>query len=94
MSVSWKEFRSELDISQEEELSIALEKELIKAFVKVREEKGLTQGELAELCHVKQPMVGRLEACMHSPRVSSLLKLLVPLGYKLQIVPMNDKERH
>lgn len=51
-------------------------------------ERGLTQAELAELCKVKQPAIARLETGGHSPRIDSLLKVLGPLGYTLQIVPM------
>lgn len=88
MAKTWKEVRNELHISKEDESIIELEKELIMTMVKIREEKGMTQAELAELCQVKQPIVARLESGVHSPRVDSLLKFLVPLGYTLQIVPL------
>ncbi len=87
MAKSWKKLREELNISAEEESLIKLEKDLIKTMVKIREEKGVTQAQLAELCHVKQPVIARMEAGTHSPRVDSLLKVLVPLGYTLQIAP-------
>ncbi len=84
----WKEFRKELGISPEEESVIELEKELIKTLVRIREEKGLSQAELAMKCNVKQPMIARMEKSVHSPQIDSLLKILVPLGYKLKIVPL------
>ena len=87
MAKAWKELREELNISAEEESLIKLEKDLIKTMVKIREEKGVTQAQLAELCHVKQPVIARMEAGTHSPRVDSLLKVLVPMGYTLRIVP-------
>ena len=87
MAKAWKELREELNISAEEESLIKLEKDLIKTMVKIREEKGVTQAQLAELCHVKQPVIARMEAGTHSPRVDSLLKVLVPMGYTLQIAP-------
>ena len=59
--------------------------------VKVREEKGLTQKQLAELCDVKQPVIARMESAVHSPQINSLLKVLVPLGYTLEIVPLEKK---
>lgn len=88
MNKTWKELRSELNLSEEEESRIALEKELIRTMAKIREDKGMTQAELAELCHVKQPVIARMEAGTHSPQVDSLLKVLVPLGYTLQVVPL------
>ncbi|MGN0430860.1 MAG: helix-turn-helix domain-containing protein [Lachnospiraceae bacterium] len=87
MAKEWKELREELNISIEEESLIKLERDLIKTMIKIREEKGVTQAELAEICKVKQPVIARLESGTHSPRVDSLLKVLVPLGYTLQIVP-------
>jgi transcriptional regulator with XRE-family HTH domain len=84
----WKEFRKELGITPEDESVIELEKELIKTLVRIREEKGLSQAELAVKCNVKQPMIARMEKSVHSPQIDSLLKILVPLGYKLKIVPL------
>ena len=88
---TWKEYRKELNISAEEESIIELEKELLRTLVQIREEQGLSQAELAKKCNVKQPVIARMEKAVHSPQVDSLLRLLVPLGYKLQIVSMNDK---
>lgn len=88
MAVTWKELRSQLDISAEDENIIKLEKELMRTIVKLREEKGLTQAQLAELCNIKQPVIARMESSVHSPQIDSLLKILVPLGYTLAIVPM------
>ena len=88
----WKDLRKELDITPEEENVKELEKELIRAMVTIREEQGLSQADLAQKCNVKQPMIARMEKAVHSPQIDSLLKILVPLGYKLQIVPVEKKE--
>ena len=85
---TWKEFRKELNISEEEEKVIEMEKELIRSMVEIREEQGLSQAELAKECNVKQPTIARMEKNAHSPQVDSLLRVLAPLGYTLQIVPM------
>ena len=89
--VTWKELRNELTLSEEDKNIIELEKNLIRTLVAVREEKGLTQIDVAEMCNVKQPVIARLEASTHSPQIDSLLKILVPLGYTLQIVPLSKK---
>ena len=88
---TWKEFREELNISADEENIIALEKELIRTMVEIREEQGLSQAELAEKCNVKQPVIARMEKSVHSPQIDSLLRVLTPLGYTLQIVPLKKK---
>ena len=85
---TWKEIRNELNLTQEDEQLIELEKDLIKTLVKIREEKGITQTQLAQMCDLKQPMSARMESATHSPQVDSLLRVLVPLGYTLQIVPL------
>ncbi len=88
---TWKELKSDLSINQEDQNAIELEKDLIRTMVSIREEKGLTQSQLAEICHVKQPVIARMEASVHSPQIHSLLKILAPLGYTLQIVPVGKK---
>lgn len=88
MATTWKDLRSELNLSVEDEKIIEIEKEIIKTLVDIRERRGLTQAQLAEICEVKQPVIARMEKAVHSPRIDSLLKVLTPLGYTLQIVPM------
>ena len=89
---NWKEFREELELTPEEECVIELEKDLIRTMVQIREAQGLSQAELARKCNVEQPVIARMEKDVHSPQVDSLLKILVPLGYRLQIVPIDDYE--
>ena len=87
---TWKTLREELNLTEDDEQVIALEKKLIKTMVQIREEKGLTQTQLAKICDIKQPIIARIEASTHSPQVDSLLRILVPLGYTLQIVPIQN----
>lgn len=87
---TWKKVREELGISEEDEKVIELEKNLIRTMVSIREEKGITQMQLAEICKVRQPMIARMESSAHSPQLDSLLRVLVPLGYTLQIVPLKN----
>ena len=90
--ITWKELKNDLSVNQENQNAIELEKDLIRTMVAIREEKGLTQTQLAEICNVKQPVIARIESSVHSPQIDSLLKILTPLGYTLQIVPIG-KER-
>jgi predicted transcriptional regulator len=85
---TWKEFRKELNISADDETIIALEKELIRTMVLIREEQGLSQCALAEKCNLKQPAIARMEKDAHSPQIDSMLRILSAMGYTLQIVPM------
>jgi len=83
----WQELKASFNLTPEQENAIALEESLIEALVQAREQKGLTQKQLSELCGVKQPVIARLEKAVHSPQINSMLKILTPLGYTLKIVP-------
>lgn len=89
---TWKKLKNDLVLNQENLNAIELEKDLIRTMIHIREEKGLTQSQLAEMCNVKQPVIARMESSVHSPQINSLLRILTPLGYTLQIVPMEKKQ--
>jgi len=86
MATSWKDFRQTLNLTPEEEEIISLEKSVINAIVDAREENGLTQKQLSELCGVQQPVIARIERAVHSPQINSIIKILKPLGYTLAVV--------
>ena len=92
MATNWKDFRNGLNLTPEEEEIINLEKSLINAVVEAREENGLTQKQLSELCGIKQPVIARLESAVHSPQINSMIRILKPLGYTLAVV--KKKPRH
>ncbi|MDD3219152.1 MAG: helix-turn-helix transcriptional regulator [Lachnospiraceae bacterium] len=91
MYKKWEDIEQELDIDEEDEIMIEFEMDLIRTMVKLRENQGLSQKKLAELCGMKQPTLAKIEKRKHSPQVNSLLKVLRPLGYTLQIVPIKGK---
>jgi len=70
----------------ESNLRVALIGELIKA----RNEQGVTQKQLEEMSGVSQPVIARLERGTTSPNISTVMKLLAPLGKKLAIVPLES----
>ncbi len=69
---------------------IDFEVSLIGKLIEAREKKGLSQKQLADLCGVKQPAIARLESIKSTPQINTLFKILTPLGYKLDIVPINS----
>ena len=84
---SWEEVRSRIFTPEEiaeSDLRVALIGELIRA----RQERGITQKQLEEMSGVTQPVIARLERGTTSPNISTLTKLLAPLGKKLAIVPI------
>jgi transcriptional regulator with XRE-family HTH domain len=86
MATEWSDFRKTLNLSKEDEDIISLEKSLIEAVVEAREQSGLTQKQLSELCGIKQPVIARLESAVHSPQINSMIRILKPLGYTLAVV--------
>lgn len=89
---TWKELKKELTIDNETRSAIELEEGLLRTLIRIREEKGLTQAQLAEMCNMAQPAIARLESSAHSPKIDSLLRILTPMGYTLKIVPLEEKE--
>ena len=84
---TWDEWEKEHFTPEEiaeSDLRVALIGELIRA----RQERGITQKQLEEMSGVTQPVIARLERGTTSPNVSTLMKVLAPLGKKLAIVPM------
>ena len=82
---TWKNVRKNLNISKEDEVQIAFEKDLINKIISIREKEGLSQAELADKAKIKQSQVARFEKATHSPQINSLLKILYPLGYTLKL---------
>lgn len=74
-----------------EELLMELEYQLIKDFVTLRKEK-MTQQELAEKSRIVRQTINRVENCLTSPQLITMIKLLNPLGFTLKIVPLEEKE--
>ena len=81
----------EMRVSPAEREKINFEIELIGKVIEAREERGLSQRELAQISGVKQPAIARLESMKTTPRIDTLFKILNPLGYTISIVPLNSK---
>jgi len=81
----------ETRVSPAERERINFEVALIGKMIEAREEKGLSQRELANLTGIKQPAIARLESLKTTPQIDTLFKVLYPLGYTLEIVPVKDE---
>ena len=60
--------------------------EIISRVIERRNELGLTQRELADICGLPHSSVARIEACNVKPKVDTLIKIMAPLGLKLTVV--------
>jgi DNA-binding XRE family transcriptional regulator len=80
----------EARVSPADRERIYFEVSLIGKMIEAREEKGLTQRALAEISGVKQPAIARLESMRATPQIDTLFKILHPLGYTIEIVPLKN----
>lgn len=89
----WEDLRKQLNITPEQECQIQLEMDIINAIIEARKSNNLTQRDLAKKSGIKQPVIARIEKNINSPQISTLIKLLYPLGYTLRVLPLdNSKE--
>lgn len=77
-------------MSSDEILESDLRVQLIDELVRARNEQGISQKKLEELSGVKQPIIARMETGKTSPQVSTLIKILKPLGKTLAVVPIEN----
>jgi DNA-binding XRE family transcriptional regulator len=80
-------------LTPERKAEIDLEVELIGKLIEARDEKGITQKQLAEMSGLKQSSIARLEKLSATPQINTLIKVLTPLGYKLAIVPIQQSQQ-
>ena len=62
-----------------------LEQDFISDFIKLRKDNNLTQQKLSDLSGVIRETIARIEAGITSPQISTLIKILKPLGYTIKI---------
>jgi DNA-binding XRE family transcriptional regulator len=82
----------ETRVDPAEKERINFEISLIGKMIEAREKRGLSQRGLAEISGVKQPAIARLESMKATPQIDTLFKVLHPLGYTIEIVPLNQKQ--
>lgn len=91
--LTWEEVRANLNITPEEEEEIKIEKEIIEATIEARKQAKISQRELSKKTGIKQPAIARIEKKLCSPKVSTLIKILYPIGYTIKIVPMEKNKK-
>ena len=86
---TWNDVEKSLNFTPEEEAAIQLEVDLIQATIDAREKSNLSQRDLSKICGLKQPVIARIESRARSPKVETLLKMLLPMGYTLKVMPID-----
>src|SRR6056297_1461852 len=88
---SWSDYKKTL-LSPEEMHEIDIKVEVITAIINARNEGGISQKELEKISGVKQPVIARMEKGQTDPRLSTILKVLEPLGKTLAVVPKSHSD--
>ena len=79
------------NVSASERAKIEFEVELIGKLIEARETQGFTQAQLAAAAGIKQSAISRMESLKVTPQIDTLFKVLTPMGYKLAIVPNEER---
>ena len=85
-----EEFDKALNITEEQKAEIQLEVDIIQATIEVRKTNKLRQRDLSKLSGVTQPMIARMEKKRVTPNTSTLIKMLLPMGYTIRVVPLEE----
>lgn len=73
----------------DKEFLIEQEEEVINDLIKLRDKYNISQKKLSEIVEISQPSLARLEKKKISPCLSTIIKLLAPLGYTIKVVPID-----
>lgn len=73
------------------ETILETKQQLVHEILRTRRELNMTQKNIEAACGVKQPVIARMERGMTDPQLTTILKVLAPLGKTLAIVPMDEK---
>ena len=69
------------DITESENIAL-----IVGAMIDKRNELGITQRQLADMCGIPQSSVARIESYKTTPNLDTLLKIMQPLGLTLSVV--------
>ena len=69
-----------------------MEYSLITSFIKLRKEANISQEQLANATNVIRTTIARIENNMNSPQLKTMLELLEPVGFTLEIVPIKKNK--
>ena len=88
--ITWNEYKKHVrevdpvageDITEAEHIAL-----IVGAMIEKRNELGITQRRLAEMCGIPQSSVARIESFKTTPNLDTLLKIMQPLGLTLSVV--------
>ena len=88
---TWQDLKPQIGLEQDEWDEITLKVKIVGEIIEARQSQEITQQALEELSGVRQPVIARLEGNTSDPRLTTILKILRPLGKTLAIVPIESE---
>ncbi len=86
---NWEDYKNHVkgidNLSRKEIEEIEVLASIVSAIIDKRNEMGLSQRDLADLCGIPQSSVARIETFKTTPNIETLIKILQPLGLKLTV---------
>lgn len=76
---------------EDEKIVMDLEYKLICDFIKLRNELGLSQQRMADESGVVREMIAVIENQKKHPQINTLIKILQPFGYTLEITKIKEE---
>lgn len=86
---TWNEYKQHVRTIDSENNKLFDELEvqasIISTIIQQRKTLGMSQRDLASMCQMPQSSIARIESLQTTPNLSTLLKIIKPLGLKLTI---------
>lgn len=89
----WNDVKKNItSLSPEEWDAVDLKVRIVGEMLEARQKAGMTQTELENLTGIKQTFIARFENNKTDPQLTTVLKLLRPLGLTLDVVPLSSRD--
>lgn len=90
---NWNDVKKNItSLSQADWDEIDLKVKIVGEILEARKKAGITQAELENLTGIKQTFIARFENNRMDPQLTTVLKLLRPLGLTLDVVPISSRQ--
>ena len=89
----WNDVKKNItSLSPEEWDAVDLKVRIVGEMLEARQKAGMTQTELENLTGIKQTFIARFENNKTDPQLTTVLKLLRPLGLTVDVVPLSSRD--
>ena len=86
---TWEDYKNEVRARSEDDAreiaEIEMMADLVATVISARKKRGLSQKDLAAVSLVSENSIANFESGKTEPRITTLLKIMQPLGVKLQV---------